>query len=228
MSKALELPVNVLVIIAVAVIALLAVIVLFYSGYSSSQKITLDAAKSQACHQWIESGCSITSSDILIKNFDVDSDGNINTDSNPFSDVGDNLTELGSKYYQTSSEANLKDLCGCTASSWGGGGGGGGGCTPLTCADYPGQCGSLSDGCGGSGTITCTCSSGFCSGGVCVPCNCFLNPKFQCGNGCLFIGIFPAWWKKCQCIPPGCGLATGTTCPDGSPENTQTCTVVTC
>lgn len=41
-------------------------------------------------------------------------------------------------------------------------------CIPKTCNDFPNQCGTFSDGCGGS--ITCICRTGYtCSGGVCVP-----------------------------------------------------------
>jgi hypothetical protein len=40
-------------------------------------------------------------------------------------------------------------------------------CTPLTCADFPDQCGVFADGCGGE-TADCTCPSGGCCDGVCV------------------------------------------------------------
>ena len=54
-------------------------------------------------------------------------------------------------------------------------------CTPKTCANYPGQCGSLSDTCGG--TISCTCPSPqVCTSGTCCTPNC-AGPN--CGpDGC--------------------------------------------
>lgn len=62
-------------------------------------------------------------------------------------------------------------------------------CTPKTCANYPNQCGTLSDGCGA--TLDCGCPSGkFCSAGTCVadcvPRNCSYYPG-SCGtlsDGC--------------------------------------------
>jgi len=113
--KALSLPVNVLVIIAIAIIVLLAVIVLFYSGYSSSQKITLDAAKSQGCHALVESNCILGPSTIYIKNFDVDKDGTVNTDKSPMADSDDNLMRLCTDYYMIAATAitDCKKLCNC-------------------------------------------------------------------------------------------------------------------
>ena len=81
-------------------------------------------------------------------------------------------------------------------------------CVPKACSDYPGQCGSLSDGC--SGTITCNCPGGEnCVSGVCVP---------PCTpTTCAALG------KNCGSWPDGCGgtLNCGTcsaplTCKNGA------------
>ncbi len=74
----------------------------------------------------------------------------------------------------------------CKACSPPGGGGGspGGGsetpCTPKTCADYAGKCGSFSNGCPG-GTLTCTCSEGFyCYTGAGASSSVCVNNSFSC------------------------------------------------
>lgn len=49
--KGIELPINILVIVAVAIIVLLGVIALFYSSwFGSTQPVGLEAAKSQCCN----------------------------------------------------------------------------------------------------------------------------------------------------------------------------------
>ena len=49
--KGIELPINILVIVAVAIIVLLGVIALFYSSwFGGTQPMSLEAAKAQACN----------------------------------------------------------------------------------------------------------------------------------------------------------------------------------
>jgi hypothetical protein len=67
-------------------------------------------------------------------------------------------------------------------------------CKPETCADHVGQCGELSDGCGG--TLDCTCSAGYsCTGNSCcerLTCKdvgdpvkgCVLGPQVNFSDGC--------------------------------------------
>jgi hypothetical protein len=55
-------------------------------------------------------------------------------------------------------------------------------CVPKTCVNYPGQCGSLSDGCGG--IITCNCPLGEnCVSGTCVP-SCIPTTCAALGKNC--------------------------------------------
>jgi hypothetical protein len=71
-------------------------------------------------------------------------------------------------------------------------------CPPLkTCADYPNQCGTFSDGC--TGTVTCDCpDAGPCSDGGC----CFAK---TCAD-------FPG---QCGTLSDGCGGTIDCTCADG-------------
>jgi hypothetical protein len=88
-------------------------------------------------------------------------------------------------------------------------------CTPLTCDAYAGQCGTLSDGCGG--TLTCTCDAGQCltcgSDNTCVSvCNadqvcsggnrcCPTDRPQQCGDTCCLDTV--------ACDPSGSGCCVG-------------------
>lgn len=86
-------------------------------------------------------------------------------------------------------------------------------CVPKTCNDYPGQCGTLSDGCSGNGTITCTCPEcQTCFGDLaCAP----LATGVACTGGTCLNG---------ECIPLNCD--TGMHVCDGtcvSNDDTQTC-----
>jgi hypothetical protein len=56
--KGIELPINILVIVAVAIIVLLGVIALFYSSwFGGTAPLSLDSAKSQACSSAARAGC---------------------------------------------------------------------------------------------------------------------------------------------------------------------------
>jgi hypothetical protein len=102
-------------------------------------------------------------------------------------------------------------------------------CTPKTCADYPGKCGTLDDGCGGKTgdcgdcTFPQTCGGAgtpnVCGGTVCTP------------NTCAGLGA------QCGTIPDGCGvlltcpLCTTGVCGGGGVANqcgTPTCKALTC
>lgn len=58
--KGIELPINILVIVAVAIIVLLGVIALFYSSwFSSTGPVTSQSAISAACSQASRQGCTV-------------------------------------------------------------------------------------------------------------------------------------------------------------------------
>jgi hypothetical protein len=69
--------------------------------------------------------------------------------------------------------------------------------------------------------------------GSCSPpsiCSCNWNNNFACGISpttgidCKVFVFFNAWWKKCVCNQPFCGLCL----PEGIPHNTEVCTSSIC
>jgi hypothetical protein len=89
--KGIELPINILVIVAVAIIVLLGVIALFYSSwFTGTAPVSLEAAKSQSCNAMSRAGCNASPSDISV-NYDANKDGTI--------DGGDTLDQLCIEYY---------------------------------------------------------------------------------------------------------------------------------
>jgi len=129
--KGLELPINVLIIIAIAVIVLLAVIVLFYSGYGSTQgTFTVESAKTDLCYMLAQRyKCNEKSYNIYDTNlkYDVNGDGNQNgaTDPSTFwssppspacgtgAASHDNLASLCYCHYFLKNEADCAKICGC-------------------------------------------------------------------------------------------------------------------
>ena len=66
MNKGIELPINILVIVAVAIIVLLGVIALFYSTwFKSTTPIDLNAATSRACNA-VRGDCNVVTTNIVI------------------------------------------------------------------------------------------------------------------------------------------------------------------
>ena len=101
----MELPINVLVIVVIAVIVLLGVVAVYFTGwtpYASSAGI--DAIKNDACRK-MSYDCSKDPTDIKITNFDVDGDDDIDTD--------DNLLTMCTMHYDTGTVEQCKALCGC-------------------------------------------------------------------------------------------------------------------
>jgi len=132
--KGIELPINALIIIAVAVIVLIAIVAMFYPAFSSgSGTVTLETAKSQACRALAEgNSCStiLGLNTIVIYGFDADKS---NTN-NPGTGTGtscptlaaagppavpasqDNLYMLCKCYYQidvATHPEECRKLCGC-------------------------------------------------------------------------------------------------------------------
>jgi hypothetical protein len=130
--KGIELPINILIIIAVAVIVLIAVVAMFYPAFSGGGgTVSSDVAKSAACQILVSrQGCTnsaITTSGITISNFDADKSGGFNpgiATGNSCPTIGsvgppivatssDNLYMLCQCYYSVSGDAACKNLCGC-------------------------------------------------------------------------------------------------------------------
>jgi len=116
MSKAVELPINVLVIVAIAVIVLLGIVVLYFIGFQPfSESISITSLKNVGC-----SNFSL--------NYDCGSRGGVTTDDIilPANSYGvTNLLDLCTQKFGAADDAECRVVCGCAV----GGGGGGGSCT---------------------------------------------------------------------------------------------------
>ncbi len=129
--KGISLPINTLVIVAIAVIILLAVAAFFMGVWTpSSGGMQELAAKNQACGQLMNIGCADAEAWQLQQiPFNYDYDGSGTT-------TDDNLLGYCKKIYPSLSGEELltacKKICGCQI-------GGGGGVT-LSCADVGGTC----------------------------------------------------------------------------------------
>ena len=118
--KGIELPINALIIIVVAVLVLLGIVALWMSGWGGgSQGVTIEAAKASGCAALMRDAAGCTSVDpatILYDGgttsksafkFDVKSDGDT---------TNDNLQVLCDTYYGTSGATKASDcrkICGC-------------------------------------------------------------------------------------------------------------------
>jgi hypothetical protein len=114
--KGIELPINILVIVAIAVIVLLGMVALYFAGWSPfSGSLSIQAAKNAACEDLVRNGCKSTT-DVPVQ-FDVNADGEVGG-------TGDNLQLLCEKYYGVVPEddptdpnptavADCRDVCGC-------------------------------------------------------------------------------------------------------------------
>ena len=124
--KGLELPINVLIIIAVALIVLLAVVAMYFSGFNPfTSAIGLEGIKNDACRKLVqEKRCMVTSKEIEIQGFDANRDGDnvagtewdfddTDYDCSAGGDGNDNLAALCDCYYSIESEGQCKVMCGC-------------------------------------------------------------------------------------------------------------------
>jgi hypothetical protein len=158
MSKAVELPINVMVIIVIAVIILLALVAMYFTGFSPfSTAVGLEGVRGDACRRLVqENGCRVETNEIEINGFDANKDNLMGAaetgsgwdwETSVCGDAsnGDNLASFCACYYSLSSENACKSLCGCA----GGGFSSGGGSAPVSCifctAWVDGACGG--DGC---------------------------------------------------------------------------------
>ena len=109
--KGIELPINILVVIAVAVIVLLGVIALYFGGFiKPAELINQEAAKSKYCALVMRdpTGCStVDPAGIIITDFDANGDGTI--------DATDTLQALCETYYniETGEKSDCRRTCGC-------------------------------------------------------------------------------------------------------------------
>ncbi len=117
--KGIELPINALIIIAVALLVLLGIVALWMSGWSGgSQGVTIEAAKAAGCGALMRNSSGCTGADPSyiyfngntppVPKFDVNGDSSINTE--------DNMTALCMRYYGTGTDKNAcRRVCGCGA-----------------------------------------------------------------------------------------------------------------
>ncbi len=127
--KGIELPINILVIIAVAVIVLLGVIALYFGGFMGPAGVmTQNAAKTKYCAIVVRSptGCQASGTrlwQITINDFDANRDGTVGDNTvdaampSACTVAGgaahDNLASLLVCYYGITSESNGLKSCGC-------------------------------------------------------------------------------------------------------------------
>ena len=128
--KGVELPINILVIVAVAVIVLLGLVALYFSGVIGPMNVmNQESAKQKYCSAILTNpeGCrgNIELSDIVINDFDADQDGEIDGGDQAVTwgsvDCGsssttaeeDNLATLLACHYYAGSEGEALRLCGC-------------------------------------------------------------------------------------------------------------------
>jgi len=116
--KGVELPINTIVILVIALIILLAIIALFFGIWTPGVGgVSLEAAKDNACLLLTSTGCGDTSS-IIVKDFDADKDGNLNeansnTGNCGSDDAGDNLFMLCKCHYNKDESECRTDVCNC-------------------------------------------------------------------------------------------------------------------
>lgn len=83
MKKGLELPINVLVVVAVAVLVLLGIIALFLGGFGGgSNVIQMRTAQSVACGELQDRGCGTTNPSAVHIDYDTSGNGNVGSEDN--------------------------------------------------------------------------------------------------------------------------------------------------
>ena len=124
--KGVELPINVIVIIILALVVFLAIIALFSGVWTPGVAgIVLEAAKNNACQLLVSTGCDSPAS-IIVKDFDADKDGTLNeADLTPSTDpadckpgnngktLGDNLAMLCLCWYGADEASCKTRICNC-------------------------------------------------------------------------------------------------------------------
>ena len=104
--KGIELPINILVIVAIAVIVLLGMVALYFAGWTPfSNSLSYQSVKNDACEELVRTGCGDTTA-INLGNFNADDDD---------TDV-DTLQELCENYYNADDQVACRNVCGCPLS----------------------------------------------------------------------------------------------------------------
>ena len=126
--KGIELPINILVVVAVAVIVLLGLVALYFSGFVGPAGVmNQESAKQKYCAIIMRSpdGCTggTDLNSIIISDFDADRDGELDVGSTwdwdtsscggDVTDNEDNLASLLACYFGVTSERNGLASCGC-------------------------------------------------------------------------------------------------------------------
>ena len=132
--KGVELPINILVVVAIAIIVLLGLVALYFVGYNPFASVaSLEGIKNDACRQYVQGhncgqdGTVVT--DILVTNFDANGDGTISgvatfgawgvatnceaTRGLAAITSADNLASICQCQYGRGTEADCRKLCGC-------------------------------------------------------------------------------------------------------------------
>ncbi len=105
--KGVELPINILVIVAIAVIVLLGLVALYFTGFGPfSATAGQEAIKNQACTTLNpRAGCQSDPSTIAV-NYDVNGDGSITL-------AQDNWQTFANMFYGCTDSACAKRVCSC-------------------------------------------------------------------------------------------------------------------
>ena len=116
--KGMELPINTLIIVIIAIIVLIGVVAFFLGVWNpGTSGLQLETIKSSACQRLVSFGCS-EPKDVVIRDFDADKDGGLDPGTgwnpgNPSSTANqDNLAALCWNYY-FKDEGACKELCNC-------------------------------------------------------------------------------------------------------------------
>lgn len=117
--KGIELPVNVLVIIAVAVLVMLALVAMYMAGTQGAGPMAALAAKNTACGQLLNQQCDVNPNTLSV-NYDANANGQIKFVNDA---SGDNLQVLCNKNFGCESKGAwgsaeqikcCKQACGCS------------------------------------------------------------------------------------------------------------------
>ena len=119
--KGMELPVNTLIILVIAIIVLIAIVAFFWGVYDpSKQGMNLETAKTNACMMLNNLGCGVDTSTIAISGFDANKNGvlgDLGADGVCTQGGGDNLHMLCKCYYGISGNSEEEDcktvICNC-------------------------------------------------------------------------------------------------------------------
>ena len=88
--KGIELPINLLIILIIAMVILVAVSAFFLGVWKpTSSGVSLDAAKSLACKDYVAVGC--TNLGLPVREYDIDSDGSFDPGTTCFCDSGSHI-----------------------------------------------------------------------------------------------------------------------------------------